>query len=188
MSANGGQVRSFVNGRLLTDHVDRSAALPRAGVVCLRAGRRRVVHVRAREIEIRELAPRPEGPLASPSASVRFRKHVLSHHFVSEGVAAADVDRDNDIDVIAGAVWFEAPSWRAHELRPVKKFSVHRGYSDSFVDFALDVNRDGWMDAVRFDFPGRAGYWYENPQGRGGDVDRRVMHPPSPASRRSWRT
>ena len=50
----------------------------------------------------------------------------------------------------------------------MKAFSVHRGYSDSFIDFALDVNRDGWVDVVQFDFPGRAAYWYENPQGRGG--------------------
>ena len=177
MYANGGQVRLFVNGRLLSDHIDRAGALPRAGVVCLRAGSSDGGTVRVGDIEIRELAPRPEGPLAAPSASVRFRKHVLSHHFVSEGVAAADVDRDGDVDVIAGALWFEAPSWRAHELRPLKKFSVHRGYSDSFVDFALDVNLDGWVDAVQFDFPGRAGYWYENPQGRDGVWTRRVIHP-----------
>ena len=52
-----------------------------------------------------------------------------------------------------------------------QSFSIHRGYSDSFIDFALDVNRDGWVDVMQFDFPGRAGYWYENPQGRSGRVD-----------------
>ena len=177
ISAHGGQVRSFVNGRLLADHIDRAAVLPRAGVVCLRAGDDASTSLRLREIEIRELPPRPEGPLASPSATVQFRKHVLSHEFVSEGVAVADVDRDGDVDVIAGALWFEAPSWRPHELRPVQSFSMHRGYSDSFVDFALDVNRDGWVDVVQFDFPGRAGYWYENPQGKEGAWTRRVVHP-----------
>jgi hypothetical protein len=108
---------------------------------------------------------------------VRFRKHVISADFVSEGVAAADVERDGDVDLIAGAMWFEAPSWKPHELRPAKAFSVHRGYSDSFLDFALDVNRDGWPDVVQFDFPGRAGYWYENPRGGSGAWTRRVVHP-----------
>lgn len=175
--ANGGQVRLFVNGRLLTDYIDRTPTLPRAGVICLRAGNGANDTVRFRDVEIRHLAPRPEGPLAPPSAAVRFRRHVLSPDFVSEGVATADVDRDGDVDVIAGAKWFEAPSWRPHELRPAREFSVHRGYSDSFLDFALDVNRDGWPDVVQFDFPGRAGYWYENPQGRDGAWTRRVVHP-----------
>src|SRR4030095_2005308 len=65
--ANGGQVRLFVNGRLLADHVDRSGALPRAGVVCVRAGAGAGDTIRVRDIEIRELAPRPAGPLATPS-------------------------------------------------------------------------------------------------------------------------
>ena len=43
-------------------------------------------------------------------------------------------------DIIAGARWFEAPEWKAHDIWKHKKFFYNKGYSDSFLNFATDVN------------------------------------------------
>jgi hypothetical protein len=93
----------------------------------------------------------------------RFVKHVLTKDFISEGVAIADVNRDGKPDILAGAYWFEAPNWTRHELAPPKHYDPSTQFSNSFLDFALDVNQDGWPDLVRISLPGEEAVWYENP-------------------------
>lgn len=92
----------------------------------------------------------------------------IDEAFRSEGVAVADVNRDGRRDVIAGDVWYEAPNWTMHEIRPPGKFVAGVGYSNSFVNFAYDVNGDGWDDLILIGFPGAEFHWYENPQNRPG--------------------
>lgn len=100
------------------------------------------------------------------SRAVTFSKQVLTKDFVSEGVAIGDVNRDGKTDVIAGAFWFEAPHWKKHEIAKPEKYVVGLGYSNSFLNFSMDVNQDGWIDQVRIDWPGKAAVWHENPQNR----------------------
>ena len=85
------------------------------------------------------------------SQSSAFLKTVITRDFLSEGVAAADLNKDGQQDIIAGYYWFEAPLWKKHEMAPSRKFEPRKEYSESFLNMALDVNLDGWEDVIIID-------------------------------------
>ncbi|MES1223415.1 MAG: FG-GAP-like repeat-containing protein, partial [Bacteroidota bacterium] len=93
----------------------------------------------------------------------RFTKHIITSDVISEGVAVADINKDGKTDIIAGAYWFEAPSWKKHEITTPQHHSPATEFSNSFLNFALDVNQDGWIDQIRISLPGEEIVWYENP-------------------------
>jgi hypothetical protein len=106
-------------------------------------------------------------PIASAPREVRFKKTQLDREFRSEGVSVADVNRDGKPDVLAGNHWYEAPAWTPREVAPPKPFDAAKGYSNCFISFAVDVNRDGWTDQIRIDMPGtHRVVWHENPKGK----------------------
>ena len=108
------------------------------------------------------------------SGGIRFIKHVITSEFISEGVAVADINNDGRPDIIAGGYWFEAPQWIRHTISTPQHFSPLDGYSNSFLNFSMDVNQDGWMDVIRISLPGEEAVWYENPRGGSGHW---AMHP-----------
>jgi hypothetical protein len=107
-------------------------------------------------------------PAVRAAADVRFTKTVLDREFRSEGVAVADVNRDGRADVLAGNLWYEAPNWTPHEIAPLEQFDREKAWSNSFLDFAADVNKDGWPDEIVIGYPGKEAVWRENPRGGSG--------------------
>src|SRR5690606_31497489 len=65
-------------------------------------------------------------------SDVKFKKYHLWDEFYTEAATVADVNKDGKMDIIAGARWFEAPDWKAHDIWKHKKFDYTKGYSDSF--------------------------------------------------------
>src|SRR6202000_3339694 len=92
----------------------------------------------------------------------------LTKDFFSEGGAIAEANRDGKLDILAGAYWFEAPGWGGHGVGPPKHYDPSTQFSNSFLDYSLDVNLDGWPDLVRISLPGEEAVWYENPHNQPG--------------------
>ena len=95
-----------------------------------------------------------------------FQKLQLSDQFHGEGAYYADFNRDGHPDVVSGPFWYQGPEFKIrHEIRPPQAFDP-KNYSDNFLTFTADFNGDGWPDVFFVPFPGKEGYWYENPAGQ----------------------
>lgn len=100
---------------------------------------------------------------AADPKPVGWNTQRIHSQFLTEGVAAGDIDGDGNIDLITGPVWYPGPEFTVRrEIAEAKIFDV-AGYSDHFFSFVLDANSDGKLDVVSVGFPGSAATLFINP-------------------------
>lgn len=126
--------------------------------------------------------------IAAQALGQGFTRQTLNAEFYSEGIHAADVDRDGEIDVIAGPYWYKGPTFAVKTAFRTPRATPFptSGDADCYAIFPHDFNADGWPDLLSFRIAGGAeAVWYQNPGSAGGAWTERVafsaVHNESPA-------
>lgn len=103
-----------------------------------------------------------------------FKRLQLSDKFYCEGAHFGDFNHDGKMDIVSGPCWYAGPAFtERHEYYAPQAYDI-AVYSENFLTFTHDVNKDGWDDIIVIGFPGKEALWYENPQGKSGNWPRHV--------------
>jgi hypothetical protein len=112
--------------------------------------------------------------VAAPLRAQEFALHTfdrqqLTDVYFSEGIAAGDLNRDGQSDIVYGPYWFAGPKFsQKREIFPAQPQNRER-YANHFFAWIYDFNGDGWNDVLTAGFPGTPAFVYENPKAAGHD-------------------
>jgi FG-GAP-like repeat/FG-GAP repeat len=90
----------------------------------------------------------------------KWKLHTLNGQSEFEAAGVLDVDNDGKLDVVSGASWYQAPTWKPFPVRDVTRIGT---YYNDFGTFPLDINGDGNTDFITCSYFGQDVGWVENP-------------------------
>jgi hypothetical protein len=102
--------------------------------------------------------------------NVKFQAHRIGN-FRSEACCVADFNNDGKLDILAGPYLYLAPDFKPQKIRTLDG-SVDesgKGYHDDFMNAAMDVDGDGYLDLVTCCWFDQSSNWYRNPGPAGGE-------------------
>jgi hypothetical protein len=117
--------------------------------------------VRFKQIELKDLG---RHVIPTEEVSSHFRMQRINDFYYGWSAAAADINRDGILDVIAGPFYYLGPDYTvAREIYPAQTSTVGTQYTGAAVNFAYDYTGDGWPDVLVAN--GRPMSLYVNPKG-----------------------
>src|SRR6266852_6848816 len=104
---------------------------------------------------------------------IQFAKYQIESVFRTEGVTVFDVNRTGAPNIVTRQYWYEWPPSvdTRHEISMPQIWNPLTQYSNSYADFPMDVDGDGWTDFIAVPRQNEDIYWYRNPQGVEGRWD-----------------
>jgi hypothetical protein len=109
------------------------------------------------------------GAEAIPPERVKFVSHRLGT-YRSEACCVADFNNDGKLDILAGEYLYLAPEFKPQKIRSLKSDvnEQGKGYTDDFMNAAMDVDGDGLLDLVSCCWFGKSASWFRNSGATGG--------------------
>jgi len=103
----------------------------------------------------------------SSSFGQKWDKRWLNAQFFGEGATFGDFNKDGKLDIVSGPFIYDGPEFTMKRAYTEPKPFDPLHYSDNFIAYAHDVDKDGWSDIFIIGFPGKEAFWYRNPQAGG---------------------
>jgi hypothetical protein len=122
------------------------------------------------EVRFKDVAWKDLNVVDEPAEQVSSRftvKHIMSFYY-GWSAAAADINKDGNLDVVSGPFYFLGPSFTQRRLyRSDRVYDAGTEYAPDMVNFAFDFTGDGWPDILASEFaqPVRPIDLYVNPRG-----------------------